>query len=582
MDFDDVYLQELSRLRTLGREFAQEQPMVASYLSGESSDPDIERLMQGFAFLTSLVRLKLEDETPEFINDVVSLVGTDIAGRLPAITVLKLDGVGVMPNGMVVPSGSEFSSEVVDDAPYIFTTSWPLTIQPLQLNSCALESLGKNSRISLNVSLKRLLLAQWSGDKVSIYLSGSYPEAANIAFNILHKLKGVSARFGEGADARSFPLSIHFPGLDPEQAIFPVQATVANHLRWARQSLTYPERAFFIELSGFSAVPKPPGISDFSIDFDFIDDAQATHRITNADFTLNAVPAVNLFETSATPIQRSTIRESYLISPLGLNSSEVEVFDVKKVTGSLPGSPEEYEYYSTASVFSANTRQTYQVIVEDGVKAGTSFHYLRLPFRDFNTGLDLAIDKKHVETLSLLIRCTNGRMAQHLRLGDINSRTPKSPEKLTVTNVIVPTGASTPAIGSDGMWKIAAHARLNLGAAANVATLKELLTLYLPEGGEDVGRVNAARRRIEGLRSVSRSEDTRLIRGNLYSGSIVTIELNRTFYSSTGDLYLFAYILAYTLAGFTELNSYVTVRVHDIEKGELYEWPYLLSLNQVI
>ena len=45
MDFDQLYLDELERLRVLGREFAEERPTVASYLAGESGDPDIERLL---------------------------------------------------------------------------------------------------------------------------------------------------------------------------------------------------------------------------------------------------------------------------------------------------------------------------------------------------------------------------------------------------------------------------------------------------------------------------------------------------------------------------------------------------------
>ena len=106
MDFEGVYLQELARLRTLGQEFAQEQPMVASYLGGESGDPDVERLLQGVAFLSALVRKKLDDEVPEFINDVVSLVGTDIVGPLPAMSVLKLDSTGKNPNGVEIQEGS--------------------------------------------------------------------------------------------------------------------------------------------------------------------------------------------------------------------------------------------------------------------------------------------------------------------------------------------------------------------------------------------------------------------------------------------------------------------------------------------
>lgn len=582
MDFDEIYLQELDRLRTLGQEFAKEQPMVASYLSGESGDPDVERLMQGFAFLTAMVRRKLDDEVPEFIGDVASLVGTDISGPLPAVSVLKLDALGKIPNGMEIKEGSEFASQPVDGTSCIFSTAWPITVQPIRLNSCSIEAFGTSGRITLNLQLENLLLAQWSGDRLSIFFSGPYPEAANMAYTVLHKLKKASIRFGTGDNANSFPLTVSFPGLDPTQSLFPVKAMVAKHLRWARQSLAFPERGFFIELSGFNEVPKPPGATEFSIDFDFLYQAQHLHKITNSHFTLNAVPASNIFDSTAVPIQRTGLQESYLIAPMGFDGDKVEVFDVLKVTGREQGNSTEHEYYPTSSVFLGETGRSYQVVSQEGIRTGWVNHYLRLPFNDFNEGSNYKYDPNKVETLSLEIRCTNRVLAESIRLGEINLRTPNSPEKVNVQNVTVPTGGSTPAIGKDAMWKLAAHARLNLGAAADTKTLKELLTLYIPESGEDVGRIVGARRRVEGIQEVSITSDTRLVGGNLYRGSIVTIQLNRSFYACTGDLYLFANLIAYVLAGFVELNTYVTVRVSDMVNGELYEWPYLLSLKQTI
>ena len=581
MDFEGVYLQELARLRTLGQEFAQEQPMVASYLWGESGDPDVERLLQGVAFLSALVRKKLDDEVPEFINDVVSLVGTDIVGPLPAMSVLKLDSTGKNPNGVEIQAGSEFASQPIDGTPCIFSTSWSLITQPVELISCLTETAGNNGRITLNLELQNLLLAQWTGNKLSIYFSGPYPEAANMAYTVLHKLKKVSVRFGTDKNTQSYPLTVQFPGLDPEKSLFPVKAVVAGHLRWARQSQAFPERGFFIELSGFNAAPKPPGVKEFSIDFDFIYKGQHINKITNAHFTLNAVPACNIFDTSAIPIQRTGLQENYLIAPLGFDSDKVQIFDVQKVTGREEGNSIEHEYFPTSSVFMGTSGHSYQVIAEESVRQGSINHFLRLPFNSTSIGSFIGANPKR-ETLSLFVRCTNGILAERIRLGEINQRTPQSPEKITVTNITVPIGATKPAIGSDGMWKVAAHARLNLGAAADTKTLKELLSLYLPEGGENVGRVVAQRRRVEGIENVSLASDTRLVKGNLYRGVVVTIQLHHNFYPCTGDLYLFANVLAYVLAGFVELNTYVTLRVHDVVNGELYEWPYLLSSRQTI
>jgi type VI secretion system protein ImpG len=168
-------------------------------------------------------------------------------------------------------------------------------------------------------------------------------------------------------------------------------------------------------------------------------------------------------------------------------------------------------------------------------------------------------------------------LPESLRLGEISLRTTESPEKVTVRNVTLPTGWSLPALGVDAMWKVVAHARLNLQAFAEIETLKELLSMYLPEGGGDPGRLTAARRRIAGIEEVSLLSDTRLVRGSLVRGYIVRLKLRLDYYASAGDLMLFGELLSPFFAGLVGLNSFVTLVVADPVSGEQFEWPTLLA-----
>ena len=65
-----LYSDELSHLREVGAEFAREFPKIAARLGVEGmevTDPYVERLLEGFAFLTARVQLKLEAEQPRLI-----------------------------------------------------------------------------------------------------------------------------------------------------------------------------------------------------------------------------------------------------------------------------------------------------------------------------------------------------------------------------------------------------------------------------------------------------------------------------------------------------------------------------------
>ena len=58
--FAKFYQSELTYLREMGREFAAANPASAGLLSERSDDPDVERLLEGFAFLTSRIQLEFE------------------------------------------------------------------------------------------------------------------------------------------------------------------------------------------------------------------------------------------------------------------------------------------------------------------------------------------------------------------------------------------------------------------------------------------------------------------------------------------------------------------------------------------
>ena len=78
--FNKYYQDELTYLRELGREFAQAYPGVAPMLAERGGDPDVERLLEGVAFLTGKIRQKIDDE----LDRVRSAVSDgDCSGALP-------------------------------------------------------------------------------------------------------------------------------------------------------------------------------------------------------------------------------------------------------------------------------------------------------------------------------------------------------------------------------------------------------------------------------------------------------------------------------------------------------------------
>jgi len=71
MSFNHDYQSELTTLRQLGKRFAERSPALAPFLGQSGRDPDVEQLLEGFAFLTGRLRQKLGNLTSEQLKSVI-------------------------------------------------------------------------------------------------------------------------------------------------------------------------------------------------------------------------------------------------------------------------------------------------------------------------------------------------------------------------------------------------------------------------------------------------------------------------------------------------------------------------------
>src|SRR5690554_704741 len=73
------------------REFAEAHPQLTRFLSEQSTDPDVERLLEGFAFLTGKLREKVEDEFPELTHSLLNMLWPNYLRPVPSCTIMRFD-----------------------------------------------------------------------------------------------------------------------------------------------------------------------------------------------------------------------------------------------------------------------------------------------------------------------------------------------------------------------------------------------------------------------------------------------------------------------------------------------------------
>lgn len=122
------YQSELNQLRRLADEFARRNPALAPLLGVDSAnDPDVERLLEGVAFLTGMVRQRLDDEFPEFIQELAQLLYPHYLQPLPCLTLLQFQPRTALQEVTRIEPGCEIASVPVDGQRVRFSSTAAVT-----------------------------------------------------------------------------------------------------------------------------------------------------------------------------------------------------------------------------------------------------------------------------------------------------------------------------------------------------------------------------------------------------------------------------------------------------------------------
>ena len=108
----EYYNRELQFVREMGAEFAQAYPRIAARLGLEGlecADPYVERLLEGFAFLTARVQLKLDARHPDFTQHLLEMVYPHFLCPVPSCAIVEFAPdmkEGSLQTGHPMPRGT--------------------------------------------------------------------------------------------------------------------------------------------------------------------------------------------------------------------------------------------------------------------------------------------------------------------------------------------------------------------------------------------------------------------------------------------------------------------------------------------
>ncbi|GAB4229279.1 MAG: type VI secretion system baseplate subunit TssF [Deltaproteobacteria bacterium] len=576
--FNKYYQQELNALRELGAEFSRAHPALAPMLSGPASDPDVERLLEGVAFLTGLLRQKLDDEFPEIVHSLTNLLWPHYLKPIPSTTMVAFSPKPTLKQSARIPAGVHLASVPVAGTTCLYRTAFDVEMHPLSLLDASFQHpSGKPPEIKLLFELSGLTLEAWNPESLRFYLAGEYPAATDLYLLLRRHLRGiVLSPVGKGAPATLGPECLKPAGFSEDEALFRYPHRSFSGYRILQEYFLAPEKFLFLDLSGLERWESRGGGNRFELRFELGDLPIPPPKVKRESFALHTTPAVNLFAHEADPILLDHRQAAWLVRPAGGNPAHYQVYSVDRVAGFVQGTAQEHAY-APFEAFDPEQRDV------------ASYHTL-LRASPSGNGHDVYIEVAYppqagppvTETLSIRLTCTNGSLADSLKAGDVRLPTADSPEYAEFTNITPPTPGAAPILGGKLLWRLVSHLGLNYRSLGRKENLKAILDLYLLSEGRDRAVLQANRKRIDGIQEVESAGSDRIVSGTPIRGQEFLLSLRQDHYAGPGDLFLFGCVLDHFLGCYASINHFTRTTVREVTKGDVYRWPARIGNRPLI
>ena len=562
MDTAWYYQRELEQLRTLAVEFSKTHPAVAPLLAGPSSDPDVERLLEGTAYLTGQLSQKLDESYDRIAENLSAIVLPQLLRDIPSCTIMCFTPKGTLKAPLVIPKGTRIGSVEKDGVSCIFSTTAAVELAPMKLEDVETDAKpGTPAKMHLHFAL-HAPDATSGLTRLRLYMKGTHASSALRLYSLLFYTTSITLKAGE-TTLRLPASALKSAGFAPNEGLFPYPENAWKGYRMLQEFFVFTEKFFFLDILLPEGGLASGTAKNLSCTFEFTPQLPETFPAFSLDdFALFATPAANLFPFETVPLKADFKRESYLIRANTAHENAYVPYQVLKVS----------------AITNSGREQEYKPMLSAGFDHLESSYTIHCPKR-FDGKREMRLFPLYPPTgplpeptvLSLNVLYSNGDLAASLGSGEVNLPLSTSPALATFVNLTPPTRPVPASADGDTLWAMLAHLHLNYLPLANATTLKALLTTYLPTK-VDAFYANANKRRIESIASLVSEERDFLWKGRPVRGTDITVALDESGFSNRGDMCLFGLVLAKFLHKYSTINSFMRVTVTDTFNQKIFQW----------
>jgi type VI secretion system protein ImpG len=603
------YNEELRHLREMGAEFAQQFPKIASRLGLEGlevTDPYVERLLEGFAFLAGRIQLKIDAEFPRFTQRLLEIVYPQFLAPTPSMLVAQVHpelGDPSLANGIKLPRGSVLLGQPgkAGATACEFRTAHELTMWPLELTQVeyfthaadlpmAAVPEWRKYRSGLRLRIRTtagLDFAQIALKDLRLHCTGIDDVAYRLHELACGNAMGVMVLPTRRPAAWHETLNgdcVEAAGFADDEALLPQTLHGFEGYRLLQEYFAFPQRFLFFDICGVGEALRKNGGNEADIVILFSRPDNVLLQAVDAScMALHAVPAINLLDKRCDRIHVGTDSADFHVVPDRTRPMDYEVHSLLDVQGYGTGVNSEWRFLPFYNAFHKEDRghnAYYSVQREPRL---LSQHQQREGPRTSYIGTEvyLSVVDAHeapfpaeLRQLGVRALCTNRDLPVLMPVGGAKGDLTLA-QTAPVKMIQVIKGPSRPisAMREGNLaWKLINQLSLNhlsltdTDAEQGAAALRQILRLYAQSG--DAG----AQRQVDGIRSVGLKAVVRRLPmpGPITFGRGVELKVEVDDLSFEGaSAFLLGCVLERFVARHVSINGFTQMRLHSVGRGDI-------------
>lgn len=629
--FLDYYNDELAFMREMGKEFAEQHPKIAARLGMkdiEVADPYIERLLEGFSFLTARIQMKTDAEYPQFTGNLLELLQPNYTAPVPSMTVLQCKpsfNQGSLAKGATLPRGTVLRGQVPkgeQTAPE-FTTAQEVCLSPLHISDLrtgpvpvalkeaalrhGLKAQSLQRVLTLRFDLQGgVLLNDLKLDQIMLYLHGQNTQMYALLEWLMTQTQGIVCHDTQQPMRWQHFLSadaLRQEGFDNEQALLPADPRQFQGHRLLQEYFAFAERFLFLSINHIQRAialpdalqqrqtPKDSDVAPRSFELSFLlatahPDLEAILRPEH--FALHCTPAINLFKRQADRVALQNNQHQYHLVVDRTRPLDFEVHSVERLIA-YAGQGNQREqafrpFYQSIASDTENYGAYYAVQRQERLHSDQAKQYgTRSAYLGSEVTLQLVDQAQapfnpHLRHLAASVWCSNRDLPLLMSSGTEQDFVLKSISAPVdgIRMLRAPTSPRPPLARGEYAWRLIKQLEQHYFAfdqsneAQAVAHLQNILAIHANQSDP---HLKLQQQGIQGVSSEVMHQRLPLPGPIVYGRGVrITVRMDESVFAGLSP-YVMGAVLEQYFSRHVAINIMVQCRLVSVQRGIIAEWP---------